>query len=135
MQTTHLGKAELFPIYTCKTHLGKKRIKSNNVSILLTSGQYTSEKVQNVVIAIPHLLPGASAVGLASTINSCLVLAQVHQSGGQTAKVGHIVVKQFSCLVHLIIIATITHLEKKNKKNVRTQKDQTSSNRNQVRGR
>lgn len=31
MQAAHLGEAELFPIYTCKTHLEQRRIKSNGV--------------------------------------------------------------------------------------------------------
>lgn len=31
MQATHLGKAELFSIYTRKTHLKEKRITSNTV--------------------------------------------------------------------------------------------------------
>lgn len=63
-------------------------------------------------IIIPYLLPGAGAVGLASSVHSCLVLSQVHQSGGQTTEVGHVVVKQLGCLVHLVIIATVTHLKK-----------------------
>lgn len=60
---------------------------------------------------MPHLLPSAGAVGFACSVHSCLVLSQVNQSGGQTAKVGHIVVKQFSCLIHLVVIATVTHLQ------------------------
>ena len=31
MQAAHLGEAELFPIYTCKTHLEQSRIKSNGL--------------------------------------------------------------------------------------------------------
>ncbi len=62
-------------------------------------------------IVIPHLLPGAGAVGLASPVHGCLVLSQVHQSGGQAAEVGHVVVKQFGCIVHLVVVATVTHLK------------------------
>lgn len=62
-------------------------------------------------IITPNLLPGAGAVGLAGSVHSCLVLSQVDQSGGQTAKVGHVVVKQFGCFVHLVVIAAVTHLQ------------------------
>lgn len=62
---------------------------------------------------IPHLLPGTSAIGFAGSVHSGLILSQVHQGGGQAAEIGNIVVKKFGCLVHLVIIATISHLRYK----------------------
>lgn len=60
-----------------------------------------------------HLLPGAGAVGFARSIYGCLVFSQMHQRGGQTAKVGDVVVKQLGRFVHLVVITTIAHLNKK----------------------
>lgn len=79
--------------------------------LTLHSFPYTEHKIK--LYYHPHLLPGAGAIGLASSIHSCLVLPKVHQSGGQAAKVGNIVVKQFGCLVHLVVIATVTYLKEK----------------------
>ncbi len=50
----------------------------------------TVEKSKNVE---PDLFPGPCAVGFAGPIDSSLILAKMHQSGGQTTKVGYIVIK------------------------------------------
>ncbi|KAF3847983.1 hypothetical protein F7725_021011 [Dissostichus mawsoni] len=49
---------------------------------------------------------GAGAVGLAGSVHGRLVLPEVHQGGGQTAEVRDVVVEQFGCVIHLVIIAT-----------------------------
>ena len=35
----------------------------------------------------------------------------MHQSGGKAGKVGHIIEEKFSCLVHLLVIATLSDLD------------------------
>ena len=57
-----------------------------------------------------HLLPGAGAVGLAGPVHGGLVLAQVHQCGGQPAKVGHVVVEQLGRVVHLLVVTAVADL-------------------------
>ena len=58
-----------------------------------------------------YLLPCASAVGLAGSINGVLVFAQVHQSRGQAGKVADVVEKDLGSLVQLCIVAAVTDLD------------------------
>ena len=60
-----------------------------------------------------HLLPCACAVGLAGSVHSRLVLPEVHQGGGQTPKVGHVVVQKLGSVVHFLVITTVADLEHK----------------------
>lgn len=137
MQATHLCQTELLPIYAGKTDLGKDNVslsklktkqmtkafikinlqssgKGHNQSLLICTA--IRRKRFGSVCWCSHFFPGSCAVGLACSIYSSLVLAKVDQSGGQAAKVGHIIVQQLSCLIHLLIIASITNLKDKKEK-------------------
>ena len=57
-----------------------------------------------------YLFPGPGGVGLACRVNSILELSEVHESGGQTGKVGDVVEKQLGSFVHLLFIAPLSNL-------------------------
>jgi len=57
-----------------------------------------------------YFFPGLGAVGLASAVDSSLVLSEMNQRDGQTSKVGHVVVQQLGSIVHFVVKATIGHL-------------------------
>lgn len=106
MEPTHLSQAEFFAIHTSEANL-ELRVVLLLIIKVSDRPQLWSPRHQRQEI---HLFPRAGAVGFPSAIHSCLVLAQVHQGWGQTAEVGHVVVQQLGCFVHLLIIAAITDL-------------------------
>ena len=59
---------------------------------------------------VSHLFPRLCAVGLASTVDGALVLAEMNQRDRQTSKVGHVVVQQLSSVVHFVVKTTVGHL-------------------------
>ena len=57
------------------------------------------------------LFPGSGRVGFSGAIDGCLVLAQVHEGGGETSEVWNVVEEQFGCFVQAVVEASVTHLK------------------------
>ena len=63
-----------------------------------------------------HPLPCSCAVGLPGAVHSILVLPEVYEGGGQTGKVGDVVVQELGRLVHALIVAAVANLKPQKQK-------------------
>ncbi|KAF3851321.1 hypothetical protein F7725_013093, partial [Dissostichus mawsoni] len=57
-----------------------------------------------------YLLPCPCAVGLPAAVHSRLVLPEVDERRCEASEVGNIVVQELGCVIHALIITSITHL-------------------------
>lgn len=124
VKTAHLGQAELLPIHTGEADLDSSKKGLTGENTLSHTSAITSFPIHRYFLTwggkkTSYLLPGASAVGLTSSIHCSLVFPEVDQGGSQPSEVGDVVVQQLSGFVHLLIVTSVANLYRKQKRKKR----------------
>ena len=111
VQAAHLTQAELLRLHTRETHLQAGREGRGRAEHLSLTRQHLNDNSHNTSNSLlPHLFPGAGGVGFAGRVDSVLELAEVNEGGGEPGKVGDVVEEQFGRFVHLLLVASLSHL-------------------------